>query len=99
MAPTLLQIKVKALQRLLKEKNLYADEVQEHVRTLEQMKSTGADDYEIKKHSQVLEESKRMVPELEKKIKEHRQSLVEFLKNYNGEEDTTIAEALIQEAN
>ncbi|SGZ51655.1 CIC11C00000002660 [Sungouiella intermedia] len=96
MSPTPLQIKVKALQRLTTEKSYYAKEVAENTQTLEQMRANGADPYEVKKQSQVLDESKRMVPELDSKIKEHAQNLSEFLKVYNGDEDTTFAKSLIQ---
>lgn len=94
MSPTPLQIKVKALQRLLKEKSFYAKEVMECAHKLEQMKSAGADQYDVKKQTQILEESQRMVPEIENKIKDHTRSLSEFLKTYDGDEDTTIAVSL-----
>lgn len=94
MSPTALQIKVKALQRLIKEKSFYSKEVTECAHKLEQMKSAGADQYDVMKQTQIWEESQRMVPELERKIQDHTQSLSEFLKTYDGEEDTTTAVSL-----
>lgn len=94
MSPTQLQIKVKALERLISEKSFYCKEVKEYAQSLDQMKSAGADVYEVRKQAQVLEESQRMVPELERKIKEHTRSLSDFLKTYDGDEDTAIAKSL-----
>lgn len=96
MSPSPLQIKVKALQRLLKEETLYAEEVQQNAEGLERLKSLGADQYELKRQQQVLDESKRMIPEVKKKITEHKQSLVTFLRSYNGDEDISIAQTLVQ---
>lgn len=95
MSPTPLQIKTKAIQRLLKEKSLYAQEVADQERVLKDMRDNKHDEYAIKKHEEVLAESKRMIPELEKKIKSHKESLAEFLKSYSGDEDVSIASSLV----
>lgn len=95
MSPTALQIKVKALQRLLKEEKMYLREVTEQEAYVEQMRSSNADEYDLKKQIEVLHESQRMVPELTKKVKEHRDGLVAFLKTYTGDEDTTEAKQLL----
>lgn len=95
MEPSGLQIKVNALQRLIKEESLYQQEVIEQEQFVNQMKANNADEYEIKKQIEVLEESQRMVPEVTKKIKEHKEGLRKFLENYSGDEDTTTANSLI----
>ncbi|CUM65316.1 uncharacterized protein PRCAT00002951001 [Priceomyces carsonii] len=95
MAPTQLQIKVNALKRLIKEKKFYDQEVGEHEQYVNKLKSNGADEYELKKQIQVLEESKRMIPEINKKIHEHRKALEKFLTSYKGEEDLKEANELI----
>lgn len=69
MSPSSLQIKVNSLKRLIKEESLYQQEVAEQQHFVNQMKSNNADEYELKKQIQVLEESQRMVPEVSEKIK------------------------------
>ncbi|KAI5962374.1 DIT1 [Candida pseudojiufengensis] len=96
MSPTPLQIKVNALKRLIKEEQLYQQEVKDQETYVNQMKSQNADEYEIKKQIQVLEESQRMVPQVNEKIKELKQSLEEFINNYNGDEDLSIAKNLLK---
>lgn len=49
MAPTPLRIKINALGRLVKEEGLYKQEAKEQEERIEQLKSSGADEYEIKK--------------------------------------------------
>lgn len=95
MSPTPLQIKTKALQRLIKERSLYSDEVLQHKEFLDQMKSSGADQYDVRKQSQILDESERMVVELERKIADHKDSLTAFLGSYSGDEDLSAAKALV----
>lgn len=95
MAPTQLQIKVNALKRLIKEESLYQDEVTQQEKHINQMKEDKADEYEIKKQGEVLAESKRMVPNISKKIAEHKSALKSFLETYSGDEDTAIAQELI----
>lgn len=84
------------MKRLIKEETLYKQEVTDQEKYVEQMKSKDADEYELKKQVQVLEESQRMVPELTRKIKEHKEALVLFLDTYTGDEDVSVAKSLIQ---
>ncbi|KAG2735936.1 hypothetical protein G9P44_000026 [Scheffersomyces stipitis] len=95
MSPTTLQIKVNALKRLLKEEKLYQQEVAEQEQYVQHMKSNNADEYELKKQMEVLQESQRMVPEVTRKISEHREGLKVFLKTYKGDEDITAAQELV----
>lgn len=96
MPPTPLQIKVSALKRLIKEESLYQQEVVEQEQYVEQMKKNNSDEYELKKQVQVLEESQRMVPEVSRKIEDHKQALAQFLESYKGEEDLSVAKELLQ---
>lgn len=96
MPPTPLEIKTKALQRLLKEQQLYEKEVLEQEEYLKQMKASDSDEYEVRKQEKVLDESKRMVPELSKKVKEHGEALKVFIGGYTGEEDLGVSMELIQ---
>lgn len=95
MSPTQLQIKVNALKRLIKEKSLYDQEVLEQENFVNHMKATNADEYEIKKQLQVLQESQMMIPELNDKITEHRKELQKFVESYSGDEDFTEAKSLL----
>ena len=96
MPPSALQIKVNALKRLIKEETLYQQEVAEQQQYVDHMKSNNADEYELKKQIQVLEESQRMVPEVSRKIKDHKEALSQFLETYKGEEDLSAAKELVQ---
>lgn len=49
MAPSQLQIKINALDRLVKESNLYHKETEEQEARVADLKAQGADQYEIKK--------------------------------------------------
>lgn len=97
MPPTQLEIKTKAIQRLLKEQKLYEKEILEQEEFLKHMKSSDADEYEVRKQEKVLDESKRMIPELSKKIKEHGEALKLFLGDYKCEGDVSLARELLQE--
>ena len=96
MSPTPLEIKTKAVQRLLKEEQLYLKDISEQEEQLQQMRASDTDEYEIKKYEKVLDESKRMVPELKKKIQEHAKGLKSYIEDYKGDEDTSDLKALLQ---
>lgn len=95
MAPSPVQIKVNALKRLIKEETLYKQEVTEQESYVNQMRANKVDEYELKKQIEVLEESQRMVPEVTKKIAQHKEALSQFLESYDGEDDLTEAKSLI----
>lgn len=82
MAPSKLEIKVKALQRLLREKEYYEKELKEQEQELENMKQSSRDEYEIKKQDELVAEAKRMLPELDSKIKQHKAELAKFVEEY-----------------
>ncbi|KAH3682722.1 hypothetical protein WICPIJ_006312 [Wickerhamomyces pijperi] len=70
MAPTQLEIRTRALGRLVKEYYLYQEELlaqQNHVRLL---KSQNHDEYEIRKQEEVEVDTKRVMIEVSKKINE-----------------------------
>jgi tubulin-specific chaperone A len=98
MAPSPLEIKTKALGRLIKEESLYHEEVQEQEHAISTMKSQNADPYDLKKQVEVLEDSKRMIPELRKKIEESLGSLEQFIREYTGDENLEDANVNIATA-
>ncbi|CCF55840.1 hypothetical protein KAFR_0A04050 [Kazachstania africana CBS 2517] len=98
MAPTQLEIKVRALQRLLKEEQYYIQELKDqslHVESLQ--KDTSVDPYDLKKQIEVLDDTKRLLPTLYQKIKEFTDDLEQYLKTYSGD-DTIDAKETITKA-
>ena len=92
MALTKLQIKTKALQRLIKEEKYYHIELKEQQDVIEQMKNNpDNDEYDLKKQVEVLEDTRQMIPELRRKISEHLTSLKEFVETYNGDESLNLS--------
>lgn len=67
-APTRSQIKIKALQRLTREHELYLKEEIEIMARLKSLKENNGDEYEIKKIQQVLDETRRVVPNVRKRL-------------------------------
>lgn len=97
MAPSQLQIKVNALKRLMKEQALYKKEAAADAQRVEQAKEEGKDEYEIKKMNEVLQETQKMVPELNKKIQTTLDGLKDLLSS-DLDEDTSAAKEVVQEA-
>lgn len=95
MPPSPLQIKINALKRLIKEEGLYKKEAEEQAARVSMMKEGNEDEYDIRKQEEVLEEARKMVPEIAVKIAEHKEALREFLTNYTGDEDIAPAEVLL----
>lgn len=95
MPPSQLAIKTNALKRLIKEKSLYSQEVEDQSKYVQQLKASNSDEYELKKQIEVLEESKRMVPQVDSKIEAMKKSLKDFLESYNGDEDVATAKLLL----
>ncbi|ODV86083.1 hypothetical protein CANARDRAFT_28120 [[Candida] arabinofermentans NRRL YB-2248] len=98
MAPSQLQIKSSALQRLLKEKKLYQEEVEESDQTIikYQAQLVGEPgneelEYTLKNAIKIRDETKRLLPSIDGKIQEILTSLKEYLKSEVGEssEETT----------
>lgn len=98
MAPTQLEIKSKALARLIKEEGLYQKELKEQEEHVQGLKSSNADSYEIKKQEEVLEDTRKVIPEVRKKISEAQESLESYITDYTGTEDLTTAKKNIEAA-
>lgn len=95
MSPSTLEIKISALQRLVKDDAYYKAELNEQKNLVSGQKALLAQDptdenlqYELKKNVEIFEETKKMFPELKKKISATTQSLKEYIKkeNVQGEE-------------
>lgn len=98
MAPSQLEIKSKALGRLVKEEGLYQKELKEQEDLVQTLKSSNADSYEVKKQEEVLADTKKVIPEVRKKISEAQKSLEEYIKDYTGTEELTTAKDNIEAA-
>lgn len=99
MSPTQLEIKVRALQRLVKEEAYYQQELKDqtaHVEKLKKDKDT--DPYDLKKQVEVQQDTEKLLPTMYKKIEEFKLNLEEFLKNFHGNEDLEDAKSTIQKA-
>lgn len=99
MAPTQLEIKVKALQRLVAEETYYQQEAKDQAAHVENLqKDSKIDPYDLKKQVEVLQDTQRLLPTLYKKIGEFKDNLNQFLESYEGDESTTDAAMIIKEA-
>lgn len=95
MTLSMLQVKVKALKRLIKEREYNKEEIEANKKNIEEMKKNGEDEYEIKSQMKILDESYRMTVELDNLIFNHSNVLKEFLKGYKQDEDTTEANEIL----
>lgn len=96
MAPLTLEIAVKALQRLKKEKGSYIEDLKEQDIELETLRNRNADEILMKKHTELYEETKRMLPELDSKIKLHNERLSSLLKTNPNDEYAQEAKLILQ---
>ncbi|AAS50248.1 AAL118Cp [Eremothecium gossypii ATCC 10895] len=92
MAPTQLEIKVRALQRLIKEEKYYQDELREQRERVELLKrDASVDPYELKKQIEVMQDTERLLPRFYEKVQQFYNDLKDFVNGYNGDEDTADA--------
>lgn len=100
MSPTQLDIKVKSLQRLLKEEKYYLQEIEQQKKHINQLsKDENLDPYELKKQREVLQDTERLLPVLYRKINEFKDNLNDYLQNYDGNEETLVAMETLNHAN
>lgn len=101
MAPSEKQIKVSALSRLLKDKHLYVEELKEHeqyVKVLEEKLEADAADEETKyihkSAVQIKDETERMIPSVNSKIKEVLDDLKSLLSSDSEGIDENISKVM-----
>jgi len=98
--PRIRQIKIKTgvVKRLTKEKGMYEKEALQIEAKIEKMKTDGKDEYDIKKQNEVLNESRSMVPDTVRRLKQAHAELDELLQKESdlseAEEFTQAKEAL-----
>ena len=99
MAPTQLEIKVKSLERLVKEESYYQQEAKDQIAHIENLKKDPKiDPYDLKKQVEVLEDTKRLLPTLYQKIGEFKDDLTQFVINYKGVENLEPSKIAIKNA-
>lgn len=92
MAPTQLEIKVRALQRLVKEETYYQQELKEQQQHIEKLKEDPSiDPYDLKKQVEVLQDTEKLLPALYQKIGDFKENLEQYLESYQGTDDLTGA--------
>eukprot|EP00794_Sanderia_malayensis_P009888 gene9888-10898_t len=100
--PRLRQIKIKTgiIKRIAKERSMYEKEVKDHEIKAEKMKEEGKDEYDIRKQIEILNESKQMIPDCTKRLKNAYSELTQILEKEQDlaeTEDYKVAKDLLQE--
>ncbi|XP_065716774.1 tubulin-specific chaperone A [Patagioenas fasciata] len=81
--PRLRQIKIKTgvVRRLAKEKVMYEKEAKQQEEKIEKMKAEACDDYGIKKQIEILQESRMMIPDCQRRLEIAHADLSQLLEN------------------
>ena len=74
-----LKIQTGVVTRIAKEKTMYEKEIVAIEKQIEDMKADGKDEYDIKKRTECLEESKMMIPDCEKRLKSAMEAMTSLL--------------------
>ncbi|QOU20422.1 hypothetical protein BRETT_005079 [Brettanomyces bruxellensis] len=101
MEPSPLNIKTSALQRITKEKKLYEEELSENEQNVKSIQAKYDADksnedlkYTLKTAVKIRDETKRMIPNVQAKIKEILEDLKGYLKNSGNEGDAKAKKAI-----
>lgn len=93
-APSRNQLKVNALKRLVKEHQLYVQELQEQEASLSHVQTAG-DEYEARKAQEIVDETKRILPRVRQSIENQINEVSAIdLKRGDGGEATDAAGAI-----
>ncbi|XP_069820811.1 tubulin-specific chaperone A isoform X2 [Dendropsophus ebraccatus] len=74
--------------RLSKEKFMYEKEAKQQEEKIERMKSEGGDEYVIKKQTEILQESRMMIPDCHRRLEAAHMDLAQILDNEKELEET-----------
>eukprot|EP00914_Ancora_sagittata_P015468 GHVO01030630.1.p1 GENE.GHVO01030630.1~~GHVO01030630.1.p1 ORF type:complete len:110 (+),score=20.84 GHVO01030630.1:120-449(+) len=96
------QIKIRTgvVKRIGKECIMYAKEVTKQEEHIEKMKTDGKDEYDIRKQHEVLEESRMMIPDTNRRLKSAKEELTQLLdgnSHLKEAEEYTAAQTVLQE--
>ncbi|ETE71365.1 Tubulin-specific chaperone A, partial [Ophiophagus hannah] len=88
--PRVRQIKIKTgvVKRLAKEKVMYEKEAKQQEEKIEKMKAEDGDNYAIKKQTEILQESRMMIPDCQRRLEAAHSDLVQLLENEKELEET-----------
>ncbi|XP_077318713.1 tubulin-specific chaperone A [Lithobates pipiens] len=88
--PRLRQIKIKTgvVKRLFKDKVMYEKEAKQQEEKVERMKTSGEDEYVLKKQNEVLQESRMMIPDCSRRLEAASTDLAQILENEKELEDS-----------
>ncbi|GCB72113.1 hypothetical protein scyTo_0009031, partial [Scyliorhinus torazame] len=88
--PRTRQIKIKTgvVKRLAKEKLMYEKEAKQQEEKVEKMKVDGNDQYVVKKQIEVLQESRMMIPDCQRRLATAHSDLAQLLESEKELEDT-----------
>ena len=64
-----MKIQTGVVTRIAKEKTMYEKEIVTIAKQIEDMKASGKDEYDIKKRTECLDESRMMIPDCEQRLK------------------------------
>ena len=84
-----LRIQTGVVKRLGKEKVFYLKEMELNTSKVEKLREAGKDEHEIKQAIAVLDETKMMIPETERKLLEAYQNLDQLVQGSADRQDTT----------
>ncbi|XP_061476159.1 tubulin-specific chaperone A isoform X1 [Rhineura floridana] len=81
--PRLRQIKIKTgvVKRLAKEKIMYEKEANQLEEKIEKMKAEDGENYAIKKQTEILQESRMMIPDCQRRLEAAHADLAQLLEN------------------
>jgi tubulin-specific chaperone A len=97
------EIKIKSgvVKRLAKEKVSYEKEAEKMQEKLEKMKADDPEDYAIRKQTELLEESRSMVPDCQRRLVAAYDELLKYMDNEKDLRDTAeyqAAQVILDEA-
>ncbi|XP_046549871.1 tubulin-specific chaperone A-like [Haliotis rubra] len=78
---TKIKIHTRVVKRLTKEKSMYEKEVETLEARVNKLKDDGADEHDIRKQTEVLQESRMMIPDTKKRLKTAYEELEQILQN------------------
>ncbi|XP_043831478.1 tubulin-specific chaperone A [Dromiciops gliroides] len=88
--PRVRQIKIKTgvVKRLAKEKMMYEKEAKQQEEKVEKMKAEDGENYAIKKQTEILQESRMMIPDCQRRLEAARSDLLQLLENEKDLEES-----------
>ncbi|XP_003812688.1 tubulin-specific chaperone A [Pan paniscus] len=81
--PRVRQIKIKTgvVKRLVKEKVMYEKEAKQQQEKIEKMRAEDGENYDIKKQAEILQESRMMIPDCQRRLEAAYLDLQRILEN------------------